>query len=244
MIKQLLTVLISISSVSICSAQITTADTVALEKTAGAAINFYRNNITEQAEIYNGPEYRFLPRSAKGSPFFDEKIDFTNNGLKYNGNWYQNVPLLYDVYKGLLVSAHPRSNALFSFKEQAVSDFFVYGHHFVYIPAIDSAKNKLRAGYYEQLYTGKSNVLCKFEKIRIENVSAQGVEVTFFDKETFYIINGGTIHTVNSKGSVLDVFKDKKKELNNYLKTANIDYKEDKGVAIAKIAAYYDQISN
>jgi len=243
MIKQLLTVLISFSSISLCYAQANMADTAAFEKTAGAAINYFGTNISEQAEIYNGPEYRFLPRSTKGSPFFDEKIDFTSNSLKYDGSWYHNIPLLYDVYKGLLVSAHPQSNALFSFKQQYVSDFLVYGHHFVYIPAIDSAKNKLRAGYYEQLYTGKSQVLCKYEKVRIENVSSQGVEVTFFDKEIYYIVSGGTIYSVNSKGSVLDVFKDKKKELNSYLKTANIDYKENKGVAMAKIAAYYDQIS-
>jgi hypothetical protein len=244
MIKQLLTVFISVSSVSLCSAQVNMTDTMAFEKTAGAAINYYRTNISEQAEIYNGPEYRFLPRSAKGSPFFEDKIDFTNNSLKYNGNWYHNIPLLYDVFKGLLVSAQLQSKASYSFKEQSVSDFFVYGHHFVYIPAQDSTKNKLRAGFYEQLYAGKSQVLCKYEKVRIESVSPQGVEVTFFDKETYYIINGGTINTVNSKGSVLDVFKDRKKELNNYLKTANIDYKENKGAAMAKIAAYYDQISN
>jgi len=244
MIKQLLTVLLSIGIVSLCHGQTNASDTTVFKQKAGAAISYYVSSISEQAEIYNGPEYRFLPRSAKGSPYFDDKIDFTNNSLKYNGNWYYNVPLLYDVYKGALVSAQPQSKATYILNDRYVSDFFVYGRHFVYMPAIDSAKSKLREGYYEQLYAGKSKVLCKYEKVRIENVSTQGVEVTFFDKQTYYVIKGEAVSTVNSKGSVLDVFSDKKKELNNYLKTINLDYKENKGASIAKIAAYYDQISN
>lgn len=244
MIKQLLIVLISIGSITLCHAQTSASDTAAFKRKANVALNYYESNISEQSEIYNGPEYMFLPRSAKGSPYFDDKIDFTNNNLKYNGHWYYGIPLLYDVFKDALVSAQPQSKASYMLLERYVSDFFVYGRHFVYLTAIDSAKNKLREGYYEQLYAGKSKVLCKYEKIRIENISTQGVDVTFFDKQTYYIVKGGAIYTVNSKGSVLDVFNDKKKELNNYLSTINLDYKENKGASIAKIAAYYDQISN
>jgi len=244
MIKQLLIVLISIGSVTLCHAQVSAFDTAAFKSKANVALNYYESNIGEQSEIYNGPEYVFLPRSAKGSPYLDDKIDYTNSNLRYNGHWYYNIPLLYDVFKGVLVSTQLQSKAPYILIERYVSDFFVYGRHFVYIAAIDSAKSKLRQGYYEQLYAGKSKVLCKHEKTRIENVSTQGVDVTFFDKQTYYIIKGGAIYTVNSKGSILDVFDDRKKELNNYLKTINLDYKENKGASMAKIAAYYDQISN
>jgi len=243
MIKQLLTVIIGVGWVNVSNAQVTLSDT-SLEKKTTFAVNYYNKNISEQAEIYNGPEYNFLPRSAKGTPFLDDKYDLSNATLRYNGIWYTDIPLLYDIYKDILVGTQPQYKSSFILQEQYVTDFFLLGHHFVHVPAIDNNKGKLREGYYEQLYAGKSIVMCKYEKIRIETINTQGVDVTFFDKQTYYINKGGTIYNVSSKGSVLDVFKDKKNELNSYLKTKEIDFKENKGLAMAKIAAYYDQISN
>jgi len=243
MIKQLLTVIFSVCSVSLSLAQTGASDTVSLEKRANFAVNYYVNNISEQAEIYNGPEYNFLPRAIKGTPYFEDKLDFSNATMKYNGTWYNNVPLLYDSYKDVLVATQPQNQAKYILHQKYVAEFIVYGHHFVHMLPIDNDKAKLREGYYEQLYAGKTIVMIKYTKTRVESTSIQGVEVVFDDKQNYFISRGNAIYEVNSKGSVLDVFKDKKKELSSYLSRNNINYKENKGLAIAKLAAYYDQIS-
>jgi hypothetical protein len=244
MIKQLLTVIISIVSVTLSHAQSSSADTAAFEKKALYAVDYYNINISEQAEIYNGPEYFFLPRATKGTPYLENRFEFTSSTIKYNGTWYSNVSILYDAYKDILVATQPQNQAKYILKDQYLTDFILFGHHFVHFNAIDTENEKLREGYYEQLYAGKSIVICKYEKSRTESTSTQGVEVTFDDKQTFYISKGGAIYSVSSKGSVLNVFKDKKKELSSYLKNNNISFKENKGLALSKLAAYYDQISN
>lgn len=244
MIKQLLTVIISVGSVTLSHAQSSSMDTVAFEKKVLFAVNFYNNNIGEQAEIYNGPEYHFLPRAIKGTPYLDNRFEFTNSNIKYNGTWYSNVPILYDAYKDVLVATQPQNQAKYIVRKEYLTDFLLYGHHFVHLNTIDNGKGKLREGYYEQLYAGKTIVFTKFEKVRTETTTTQAIEVVFDDKQSYFINKGGTIYNVSSKGSVLSVFKDKKKELNSYLSRNNINYKEDKGLAMAKLAAYYDQISN
>lgn len=244
MIKQLLTVFISVGSVTLSHAQSSPVDTLAFEERAVFAIDYYNKNISEQAEIYNGPEYIFLPRATKGTPYLENRFEFTNSAIKYNGTWYSNVPILYDTYKDVLVATQPQNQAKYILHEEYLTDFILFGHHFVHLNAIDGDQGKLRKGFYEQLYAGKTIVIGKFEKGRVETTSTQGIEVVFDDKQAYYIKKGGTIYNVSSKGSVLNVFKDKKKELNTYLSRNNINYKENKGLAMAKLAAYYDQISN
>ncbi|GGI50990.1 hypothetical protein GCM10011425_22020 [Mucilaginibacter galii] len=207
------------------------------------AVDYYNRNISEQSEIYNGTEYNFLPRATKGSPYLEDRFEFTNANIKYNDTWYNDVSILYDAFKDVLVATQPVNQAQYILHKEYLAEFYLFGHHFVHLNAMSSDNASINDGYYDQLYAGKTVVICKYSKIKTETVTAQGIEVVFDDKQSFFIKKGATIYSVNSKGSVLNAFKDKKKELNTYLSRNNIDYKNNKGLAIARLAAYYDQIS-
>lgn len=244
MINKLLALIIIMAFGAACAqAQSPTADTTAFTQKVRYAVDYYNRNISEQSEIYNGPEYNFLPRATKGTPYFEDRFEFTNANIKYNGTWYNGVSVLYDTFKDVLVAVQPVNQAQFILHKEYLAEFDLFGHHFVHLNAISSENASINDGYYDQLYAGKTVVLCKYSKVKTETVTAQGVEVVFDDKQSFYIKKGATIYSVNSKGSVLNAFKDKKKELNAYLSRNHIDYKENKGLAIARLAAYYDQIS-
>jgi hypothetical protein len=244
MIKQLLALIIGAGCLTVAHAQNPSADTTASTQKERYAVDYYNHDIGEQSEIYNGPEYNFLPRAIKGTPYFEDKFEFTNARIKYKGTWYNKVSILYDTFKDVLVATQPVNQAKFILHKEYLAEFYLFGHHFVHLNAMSSDNESISDGYYDQLYAGKTMVMCKYSKGKTETVSAQGVEVVFDDKLSFYIIKGGTIYSGNSKGSVLNAFKDKKKELSSYLSRNKISYKDNKGLTIAQLAAYYDQISH
>jgi hypothetical protein len=51
-----------------------------------------------------------------------------------------------------------------------------------------------------------------------------------------------TYYPISSQGSLLSVFKDKKKELQQYIRSNEIKYRKEPEDAMVKIATYYDHL--
>ncbi|HVV54334.1 MAG TPA: hypothetical protein VHC47_03360, partial [Mucilaginibacter sp.] len=74
-------------------------------------------------------------------------------------------------------------------------------------------------------------------------LTSQTVEVIYENADAIFIRKGNALQQVNSKGSVLKLFKDKTRQLKQYLSANKIKYRKDREGAIVKLAAYYDQIT-
>lgn len=221
-----------------------TAPGVAMDQDTGAiirAIKYYNQAISEQSEIYNGMAYPFPPKANKGSVFFQDKNYVIPASVFYNGTLYKNIPVLYDVYSDVMV-ASSRTAFNYILRAEKISGIYLSGHHFVYLSAEDAGN--LKPGFYDQLYAGRSEVLVKRLKAVNNNVTSQAAEITYTDQSDIYLKKGDKYYVVNSKGAFLDVLKDKKKELNQYLSGNKIKYNKDKEASAASLARYYDQITN
>jgi len=205
------------------------------------AIDYYNETIAEQSEIYNGTAYELAPKANKGSVYFQDRNYLTPASIRYNGYWYREIPVLYDVYNDIMVAAS-RNFFNYILRAEKLSDVNLLSHHFVYLNT-ENAGN-LKPGYYDELYAGKIVVLVKRTKTVNNNVTAQAVEVNYTDANDIYIKKGDKYYYVNSKGSAMDVLKDRKKELEQYLKSNKIKYNKNKETSVAGLARYYDQITN
>lgn len=244
MVPSAITVLLLLCTAALpVHAQHASADSTLKDTALDHAVGYYFKNIGEQAEIYNGREYLFAPKAYKGNPYFQDTLLFKPGTVRYNGTWYKNISLLYDSYRDVLVAARPVNQAVFIVRDTLVAEFYVAGQHFLRITPADSAGKVLKPGYYQTLYTGKTKVLIKHYKARSERVIFPAVEVSFIPQVEYYITKNNNTYGVGSKSSVLKVFKDKKRELNSYLKKNNINYDADRTLAITQLAAYYDQVS-
>ncbi|MGZ3752403.1 MAG: hypothetical protein ACXVA2_14455 [Mucilaginibacter sp.] len=226
--------------ISNSNAQTISLDTPIYSNAASRIIDHYNAAIDGQLEIYNGTIYHLWPQVYRGSAYFDEKIHFTPSLIRYNGTWYKDIPVLYDIYTDVMVAA--AKDSLFILRADKVSDIYLLDHHFVYIDVKNSAN--LSAGFYDELYDGKSRVLVKRVRTIENSVTQQTVNIIYENKDVVYVRKGNNYYPVNSKGSVLDVFKDKKKALVQYLNENKIKYKNDREGSIVKLATYYDQINN
>ncbi|MBS1533426.1 MAG: hypothetical protein JSU01_24215 [Bacteroidetes bacterium] len=203
------------------------------------AVNGYNQALGEQAEFLNGPRYYILPAAVKGSPYFLGSPAFQPAVIRYNGTPYSNVPVLYDALNDAMVSSV--RDVLYTFRTDKLTDVYLSGHHFIFLEAAKSLN--LSPGYYDQLYGGSSEVVVKRSRSVVHRSGSQGEETLYDDRDDIYIKKGNTFISVSSKGSVLKVFKDKADQLKQYLSVNKINYRKEKEGAVAKLAAYYDNLS-
>jgi len=215
-------------------------DTLFSNRAETQVLGVYNKTIGDQSEIYNGPQYNPLPKAYRGSPYFLDTASLQPANIRYNGTWYKEIPILYDVYNDLMVSV---SHSIFySVRSTKLSDVFVAGHHFINLP--ESKGLKLATGYYDELYGGQSQVLVKRKRGVVKRVEQQSVLVIYEDDDVIYIKKGSDYLPVNSKQSVFDVFKNKSKQLKDYISANKISFRKDKEHAISQLATYYDQINH
>jgi hypothetical protein len=226
-------------SVSNLFAQNISRDSILFTGAANKVIDYYNENIAQQSAIYNGVAYEAPAKAFKGSVYFQDNIYSIPGLIRYDGVLYKNVPVLYDIYSDVMVATSPNLFFYILHAEKA-SDIYLSNHHFIYINAYNAFS--LKPGYYDQLYDGNSSVLVKRIKNINNNVTSQGVQVIYTDESEIYIKKGSKYFQVSSKSEVIDLFKDKKKELNQYLSSNKIRFNKDKEASVAGLARYYDQI--
>lgn len=212
-------------------------DTLLNTKAETQVVDVYNKTIGDQSEFYNGPQFNPPPKAYRGSPYFLDSASLQPANIRYNGTHYRDVPILYDAYDDLMVSQS--HSVLYSVRSEKLSDVFLAGHHFIYLTG-----SKLTTGYYDQLYDGTSEVLVKRGRGVVKRVEQQAVQVIYEVDDMIYIKKGADYLPVNSKQSVLSVFKNKSKELKEYISVNKISFRKDREHSIAQLASFYDQINH
>ena len=223
-----------------CYAQNSPPDSLIYSSAASNAINYFNTALGSQTEIYNGASYEMYPSGKSGTHYLEDKIALSPALIRYSGTWYKNVPGIYDVFNDEMVAALGES--LFVLPPGKVSDILLLNHHFIYMDI--NNRDGITTGYYDLLYNGKLQVLVKRSKTYEENVVLnRNIEAVYTDKINIYIKKGGAYFEVDGKTAVLELLKDKKNELNQYLKTQKLRYKDDREGFVVALTKYYDQIN-
>jgi hypothetical protein len=212
-------------------------------------ISSFDKAVGQQSRLYDGHEYLpYDPHIKNGALFpYEATATMQPGEVNYDGIVYKNVPMMYDIYKDVVVVQLYNKFSMFTLLSNRVHDFTFVNHHFVRVEAdsLNSKSADLSTGFYDQLYGGKVEALARRIKT-IQNSSSTTAfpETYFVPKSEYYIRKGNIYYKVSSQGAVLNVFKDKKNELQQYIKQNKIKYNRDPEDAMAKIASYYDQLTN
>jgi hypothetical protein len=246
-LTNLLFFIIVITSADIAVAQ-SSADTTVNGHAMYAAIeNSFYKTIGPQARIYDGERYEFYSRQIKGSAYLFDTEDWSKGNVLYDGFWYRDVNMLYDLYKGKLIISLHNSFLKLTLLNEKVTAFDLPGHHFINLKTNPTDINPPHAGYYDVLYDGKIQLLCKRDKDiqEMHGLSEGNIESYFNYTADYYLYKNGRYYTVNSKGELLDALKDKKKILQQFISANKLKIKKaDKEQAMVKIADYYDHLTN
>jgi hypothetical protein len=222
-------------------------DSTYLKNMLTQTVSNFNKSIGQQSRLYNGPEYQLYDRTIKGTALFPLDAETWELGqVNYDGIFYKDVPMMYDIYKDVVVVLLYNKFSMYTLLDERVHDFNLSGHHFVRVEADSlNSRSGISTGFYDQLYGGKIEVLVKRTKTiqSSTNVTAN-LETYFIEKNDYYLRKGNAYYSVGGESSFLNVLKDKKKILQQYIKDNKIKFRKDPEGAMANIAAYYDTLPN
>jgi len=207
----------------------------ALQKATGI---FY-SAVNDNAVLYNGTEYVMYDQRIKGTPYFLDGQQTAD--IAYNGTLYNNVPLIYELVNNNIVIREFGQGVFINLINQKVQYFTFFNHTFLHLVP-DSTDKVITNDFYDRIYNGTVKVFVKRQKIVFEEPNT--FEKSFVEKDHYFIYKNNNYYAVNDYGAVIDVFKDKKKDLVKYLRQNNIKYKKGPEYAIAKMAEYYDTLTH
>jgi len=220
-------------------------DSTFVERSRTNAISFYSNSVRDQSLLFNGVEYKPIPEPYEGHPFFESEY-IEEGSISYNGELYQNVPMQYDLVRDEVVIEHYDQKGyvgLVKPHQKKITSFVLLNHTFVHLGSQLTGED-IRDGFYDLLYDGNVKILAKRKKTISEDLSQQVLKVSFNEKSNYYLFKDNIYHAVKSKGSILKVLKDKRKELNQFANKHKADFNLNREYGLVKLAEYYDQISN
>lgn len=216
-------------------------DSMFVQKAKQNAVLQYRLSEGVQSRIYNGKLYRDYTILTEGHPYF-ESDQFENGTVRYDGMEFSNVPLLYNIVTDEVITPHYNKVQWLSLRNDKISSFSFGGHHFIRMIQ-DSTSPDIATGMYEQLYAGKSAVLKKKIKYVTEAISNNQLRTSVKTVERRYLWQDEKWQRVTSLRSVLKVLSGHNAAIRQHLRSAKINYRRQPDQALARMAAFYDQLT-
>lgn len=213
------------------------SDSLVLSSSRQSLTELYDQAVGESTRLYNGIEFidPFQRKTIEGFPYFLED-DWQDGSIFYDGQLYENVPLMFDVYQNRIIVDQPKSHTKIQLITEKIKYFTISEKYFVQLesPA---------AGFYQELYGGETKAYALHYKTIQEKIGEKTMITEFVTKRKLYILKDNTYHIITSKKSALNVLKEHKSELNKLLGQEKISFKKNKEYALARMGQYFDQLN-
>jgi hypothetical protein len=240
MMKRILSVFIMIFSSVALFAQDTLVSTDPRKNVFDTAVSIYHHFTDKQSRLYNGTEHIYYSPAMEGHGYFLDRETHAGSVI-YDGVFYNNVQMQYDIIKDYLVILHFDRFFKMNLISDKVKEFSFAGHNFVRMVKDSTNDLPFATGFYDRLYNGNMILLAKHQK-RIEETVTDRVVQRVVEKTFYYLYNGKNYQPVRSYKSLLGMLKDHSKEVRQYLRKNKIKYRKDREKAITKAVAYYDSL--
>jgi hypothetical protein len=205
--------------------------------------DLYKHSMYDQAGIFKGSEYGDYSYTLSAShPYFDTSI-YINGSVVYEGILYENMPMLYDIVRDVVIIRHFNKYHKIQLLSDKVSSFTIGDHHFIRLVA-DSNSSIIQTGFYEKLHEGTLTVLKKNVKVIQPVPSMTEVKNMAYPKNYFFVVQNGNYYPITNERSLMKIFGDRKNAVQAYLKSNKIKFRKKKQEAIVQGVAYYDQTSH
>lgn len=222
-------------------AQDTLSGTFFYQKALVNTMAVYHQSFGDQAALYNGSRYgEYLYKFKEGDPYFNSPQPIAGTVI-YDGVKYDNVLMRYDEIKDELV-INDQGNRIQLLKEK-VEYFSLFNSNFIKIKTDGHANNLVSSGFYNLLYKGKVCLLKKQIRTTKDDLSIGGeLQISVEEKDYYYIKKDDKFYPIKSKGDLLDVFGDKKKEVQQFIKANDLSFRKERQNMLVKTTAYYDSL--
>jgi hypothetical protein len=220
-------------------------DSAAIRSSASYAIDFYSKYIGANSHLYTGSEYiPYNSRTTSGHPWFES--NFLEPGfINYEEVLYNKVNIAYDIVHDEVTINRYNENFRIKLASEKIACFFFLNHFFVRLVQDSTNKSVIATGFYEQLYNGKLKLFAKrIKKAKDQIVTDEGGKIWFEEHNLYYVQKNNKYYSVQSKVLLFDVLKDRKSEVQKYLRKNKIKFRKSPELTVLKAVEYYDQLKN
>lgn len=218
-----------------------------LQTTAAAhnTIDYFNKAIGTQSRLANGQSYNGYRATIDGSAYFPEDKLLRKGTVVYDGYRFENVPLLYDIYKDLLITTTVDGFLQLSLVSERVSAFTILDHKHVYInTGSDSTSIPFKSGFFEEVYKGKTEVLVKRSTSLQQASGTRDLRKYFLLRVQCFFKKDNKYYKITNEGSFLKLYKEQKAELKKLLRSNSIKFNKDQISALKLLAAHIDNTPN
>ncbi|RIJ34126.1 hypothetical protein [Pontibacter oryzae] len=208
------------------------------------ALGVYKNIVGAQIHLHTGSEYYNVAKPYMEGHRYFEAESVENGSILYDGAWFHDVPMLYDVVLDEVVIFHQMNGMLQKLVKQKVSSFVLGNHSFLNLEFDSTSGSSMRPGFYDVLYSGQVKVLSRRQKDVQVRTSIHGMEGNYNIIDKFYLRKDGAYYQVKTKRSILNVLEDEKKRLKKFARVNKLKFKRQREYAILSLAQHYETLKN
>jgi hypothetical protein len=216
-------------------AQIVLPDTT-FNKNYIAARRLYDSARNQQAAIYNGVQHMGYGNLEKGTAYFLTP-DWSNGNVIYDGMFYRNIPLHYDILADELIVESPNGFGIILFSPR-VKYFTIEGHRFINVA---DPQVTLSPGFYDVLLQGAMTILVRRHKRINETITGTESEREYIEADDYYLMMDGRFHSIRNEEDIMQYTGNMKKEIKKILKKNHVHFKKEMEQAIKLVAGTYNQ---
>lgn len=208
--------------------------------------DLYQSALYQSDELMNGREYKYYFYAQITTPLIP-KDPLPSASIIIQGTPYENIMLLYDTYKDMVVyyawyNMNNKINCPVAINRDIIDEFTLSlstGRvRFRYLEFPDDQNGKLSSGFYEIVYDGDCQFLINHTSVL---VLREGREIYSYKTERF-IISAGNSYKIRGKKSLIGALSDRAPEVKKYIKRSKIHVRKADKVQIKGVVSYYDSL--
>ena len=202
-------------------------------------IQAYLSQAGSYAVLYNGKTPTPYDRRFENHPYFVTD-KFTTGTLSYNHVIYKDILMRLDLYMNELAVFFPGKTYLITLEKEKVDYALLNNATIVTAVGANDAKNQ----YLVLLHDGLYPFVKKYARHVREDIrnNTEGVYRTFDFREQYEIYINGTPYPVKNKKSILKLFPDRKKELNDFAKQHKLNFRKQTDQSMVDLVKQYEYL--
>lgn len=141
-----------------CLGQVSDVTVTHTNNSVSVASALYQSATTLSPHLYNGNRYHIYDSRSLDHQFFEIE-EWAKGTIYYDQQRFDDVPLLYDIFKDQVVIQYQGHPGLIQLQSERVTAFSYINHRFIRIENNKAEGVNLSTGFYDVLYDGKTQVL-------------------------------------------------------------------------------------
>ncbi|MFY0686342.1 MAG: hypothetical protein JXQ90_04205 [Cyclobacteriaceae bacterium] len=188
----------------------------------------------DQSGLVGGTIHESQSTSPTSDPFFESRF-WAKSTIKYRGQAYQDVYLLYDIENQMVTLDRPGGFTSISLllSNDNIEWFEMHGHKFVNL--------KNRDGFYDWMVMGEQLDLF-VRRSKVETVNTNDLIVEYQELTKIFVRKDDQIYPVRSKKDIIKLYPEDKQMIKKYIRSNGLKINIRNESDIVLLTRYCDQL--